>query len=167
MKKYILSALAVITAFAFSAQAASISLQVNGNTATNLLSVIGTAKITQIILTPASTNQVTVALFDNNTNALTYVIPAYTNTVSYQTNATLYSYTDYFGKSVLITNFYQVDLTNNLVASTTNAVPIRAVLTATGGNTVRADGVNYYFNTGVWATNQTANNGTVTITYQQ
>ena len=133
---------------------------------TNLLSVVGSAKVTQIAVASTTGSNTTVVLIDTPTNALTYVQSAYTNTLSYGTNYTQI-YTNYFG--VLTTNLMTNVLTSvsRTVAASTNAYPVRATVSALASTTATAYGVNYYFGQGIWATNTSTGTAAVTITYQQ
>jgi len=171
MKKILLS---LVLAVGLSSQAAQITLTVLPGTMTNLLGAVnGMAKVSQIIVAAStSTNVYGIQLIDTPTNQLGYATPAYSNTVSYATNNTGWSvYTNYFGVTTTITNFTLVDVTNNVVAATTNLYPIRAQISTLGGTSTRADNVNYWFSTGIWVTNSgavgTGGPASVTITYQQ
>lgn len=165
MKKILASLLIIGSIVA--ASAATITVTVPPAGFTNLLSVVGgVAKITQINVTASTATNTTVAILDTPTNALTYVVPAYTNRLIYGTNYTQI-YTNYFG--VLTTNIMTNVLTSvsQTVAATTNNYPVRVTQSALASTTSSIDGVNYYFINGVWATNTSSGNASVTITYQQ
>ena len=135
MKKSILS-LAITLGLAVSSygQSTTLSQMVLAGTMTNLS--IGPFRVNQIIIT--STNTSTGQLVDSTTNSLVYVLPAYTNTISYLTNSAglatngsynQFFYTNYYGVVTYITNstgsspLVQVDVTNNVVSSQTNSLP--------------------------------------------
>lgn len=131
----------------------------------------GPIQVRQVVLANNTSNTQTVYLYDVPTNSLTNVVPAYTNTVSYLTNY-LFILTNYYGNIVTNTNTVLFDNTNNSVASITNSIAPRMILTAAANNSTRFDQVNYYFYSGLWISNATSfgagTNGAlaITITYQ-
>lgn len=162
IKKALLS-IGVAVGFALSAKAATITLNVAATGYTNALS--GSATITQFILTSISTNAANVSFVDSYTNSLWFTNGAYTTATSYATN--YYNcYTNYFGGTNCITNVALVDIiTTNAAAGV--RFPVRINATAPTNSSVAFQGVNYYFNNGVWLTNSSSSVATVTITYQQ
>ena len=159
MKKYIVS-IGMLLATVAVVSAASIALSVMPNT-TNTL-VTGSAKVTQLMLSAGGNT--TVSFVDAPTTNLTYVVSAYTNSVSYATNI-VYTYTNYWGAVTTLTNLQLVD-TTSLVAASTNSYATRAALSALASTTSKADAVNYYFVNGVQLVNGAGTN-IVTITYQK
>ena len=165
MKKLILTSL--FGMFTVGAFAISTSLTVLPSTMTNILTVYnGSAQISQIIIANTDGTNTSVLLIDTPSTNLTYVTLPYTNTISYVTNLIVLN-TDYYGNTWTYTNYELIDITNNLVAQTTNNYPIR-IGVATAANTSSAyTGVNYYFNQGVWVTNTSSGKAQITITYRQ
>jgi hypothetical protein len=162
MKKLLL--IVGLAALSFTAKAETFTTVVNGNVMTNLLAARnGSIAVSQILLTATSSNTA-VRLFDNTTNLTYKVIPPYTNNFSYVTNLTS-SYTNYFGVINYYTNTVLVDITNNVTAAYTNYTSV-VDLSALANTTATANGA-YYFHQGIWATNVSAGNATVTITYRQ
>ena len=167
MKK-ILSLIALLATFAFSANATIVTVTCLPGTSTNIFT--GGAIVKSVLITaPTSTN--TVGWFFDapiSTN-FTYVIPAYSNTVSYATNLVT-SNTNYNNYVQLFTNLSLVDLTNNVVPATTNFYPERIAMAALGGTSASLGAVNYQFINGMAVTNPTTAPGgpiTVTVTYFQ
>jgi hypothetical protein len=166
MKKLILTSLfGMVTAGAF---AISTSLTILPGTYTNLLSVYnGSAQVSQIIITATTSGSNTSVLFiDAPTNSLIYTNSAYTNNFSYLTNL-VYAQTDFYGNTYTLTNYQMIDVTNNLVAASTNSYPVRIGVGTAAGTSASYNTVNYYFNYGVWVTNTSSGNALVTITYRQ
>lgn len=162
MKKLLL--IVGLAAASLMANAETVSMQVSGNTMTNLLSLRnGSAKITQIVLTAGGTNA-NVRLFDNVTNWTFTVQAPYTNNFSYATNLTS-SYTNYFGVINYYTNLVLVDVTNNVVPAYTNYTSVVDMSALT--NTTSVANGTYYFHRGVWVTNLGTGVASVGITYQQ
>lgn len=172
MKKYILTSLFS----AFVALSALGQVSPGGNSVTliippggfsNLVSVInGYAKVTQAIVS-APTNGSAGGLFiDTPTNQTSYVVSAYTNTISYGTNQTQI-YTNWIGTIQTNTYFALIDVTNNVVPQTTNAYSINFSLYAPAGTSSRIDQQTYNFLNGIWFTNTTAQSATVTVNYTQ
>ena len=148
-----------------SAMADSSTKVVNSGTMTNLLTGFNNPISVQYILISAATSNASVLIYDTPTNALTYVNPAYTNTLSYATNYNT-TWTNFYG--VVQTNYAPIvaliDNTNNVVAATTNSYPLRAGVAALVGTSVQYSG-NFNFNNGIWATNTSGGQATVTIVY--
>ncbi len=123
--------------------------------------------VSQVIITATTATNVSALIIDTPTNVLTYINPAYTNTISYATNYNTV-WTNYYG--VTQTNYAAytalIDLTNNLVASTTNNYPQRLSVATLASTSAKFDQVNYYFNNGIWATNTGSGNESITITYR-
>lgn len=168
MKKYIATIALIGLTFVSQSFGATVTLLVQPGTFTNLLSVQGSAKVTQISVAATTATNTTVALVDCPTNQLTYVVPAYTNVLSYATNIVV-SWTNYFGVVNYSTNTYALVRVTNSVASVTNNYPIRSTISSLGGTTTTTTGVNYWFVNGLWVTNTSGSPGpaAVTITYQQ
>ena len=160
---------ALIGLSVISSYANSISQTVYPGTMTNLLSFgpnFGSVNIKQFILTATTSTNASVALVDTTTNATSYVLPAYTNRLSYATNWNT-TWTNFYG--VVQTNpipiVVLIDVTNNLVPATTNYYRT-PITTAVGGNlSVVYQGVNYYFDQGLWVTNTGSGTSLITITY--
>jgi hypothetical protein len=167
MKK-ILSSILMLGALVVNTFAASQSITIPSGTMTNFPINGGSVKVTQIITTAAGTNYSTNIVFvDTPTNWLVFTNAAYSNTLSYATNYVI-TYTNYYGRTNNLTNIMLVDLTNNLVAATTNFFPQRVILSIPSNvASVKYDQVNYYFNEGLWVTNSGPGAVSVTITYQQ
>lgn len=166
MKKLI-SVIGALVIAAGSVHAATVSKTIAAGVFTNLLtaSPSGSLKVTQFVLTATATNNAAFSAVDTYTNNLTYTNPAYVVYSSYQTNY-ITTYTNYYGVTNSFTNVAMVDyyVTNSAV---TNAYPIRFTATAITNTTSIFDGVNYYFQNGLWVTNTGNGPLTLTITYQQ
>ena len=150
--------------------AASATVSVAGGVMTNFSLLVGNSpvKVTQVIITSAGTNQASVNMIDTYTNWLVYTNAAYSNTLTYVTNF-VSVWTNYYGVTNTVTNSASlIDVTNNLVAGTTNIFPVRMSISTPTNSSTKFDNVNYYFQNGVWVSNVLAG-GTcsVTITYQQ
>lgn len=164
MKKFITIGLAAL--LGFSANAASLSITVKGNTMTNVLPFIaGNAKVLSYVWAPANSNLTSVVLYDTPTNQFTYIVAAYTNTISYGSNA-IVAWTNYFGVVNSWTNFTLIDNTNNVVNAVTNNYPARMALTAVNGFQSSVNPASTVYEYGIWATNTSVNDGTLTIQYQ-
>ena len=165
IRKYISLALvgsALITGLAF---ANSVTTTVNTGSMVNLLSSFNQPiTVQQIIIANTDGTNTAVSIIDSPTNLLSYINPAYTNTLSVATNY-VSTWTNYYGVSYSTTNIALIDLTNNLVASTTNAYPVRLGVATLANTSSRYDGVNYYFNNGIWATNISSGKAIITVTY--
>lgn len=168
-KKYF-SALVVAASLILSSrkgEAASTSVTIPSGTMTNLITLNnGSVKVTQIVLTSITTNAVNCYFIDTYTNWLAYTNAGYTNILTYVTNY-VSVWTNYYGRTNTVTNsasLIDVAYTN---AGTTNAFPIRMILSTPTNTSVRVDNVNYYFNDGIWVSNSASGNAQVTITYQQ
>lgn len=163
MKKFIAISLAVVLG-AVASQAASLSITVKGNTMTNVLPFIsGSAKVLSYTWAPATSNLTSVVIYDTPTNQFTYTIPSYTNTLTYGTNYILV-WTNYFGNLNSWTNFAIIDVTN-IVSSTTGNYPARAALTAVNGFSSSINPASTLYENGIWATNTSGSDGTLTIQY--
>ena len=149
--------------FIAAAATTSTTLLVGGSS--NLLSVVnGFAKVSSITVV-GTTNAANVNFYDT-TGALTFGVGAYTNTVSYLTNV-VYSVTNYIGAVTTLTNLQLIDNTVNLVAATTNAVPMKLSTYAAAGTAVNYTGVDYAFQQGIFVTNTGTGSATVIIKYAQ
>lgn len=166
MKKLIISLFAVAVIGVSASFGATTSLTIAPNsTLTNLFSLVpynGAAKITQLIVT-ANSNTTALVFIDTPTNRLTYTNSAYTSYTQYATNY-VFSWTNFYGVVNSTTNIALATQTNS-IAATTNNYPARI---SVGGTTTPSvfDNVNYYFNSGVYVTNTTANSAVVTVTWQ-
>lgn len=159
---------AVTLAATVCVQAYTTTVVIPANGFTNVIpNISGLAVVKQVILTAPTNSAVNVQIYDALTNSITYVVPAYTNTVSYATNGAVVAWTNYYGVINYSTNFALVDVTNNVVASTTNSYPIKIALSTAASTSTRIDNANYWFSQGVWATNTTGVAETLTVTYQQ
>ena len=165
MKKLFLT-LGLSALVSYGAFAASQTVSIASGVMTNFPIQSGSVKITQILMSSATTNYSTSIQFvDTYTNWLVYTNAAYSNILSYATNYTL-NWTNYYGAVNSWTNLTLVDLTNS-VAGTTNNFPTR-ILTSIGTNSsLKFDNVNYYFQNGLWITNSGPGAVSFTITYQQ
>ena len=175
IRKTIISALMGITLSVGSVYANTVTTTVAGSAFVNLLpSFNQSITVQQVIINGVTNSAASAYLIDTPTNQLLYVNPAFTNTISYATNYYgIQVWTNYYGVvqsnyyagSATPTSFALIDLTNNLVAATTNNYPVRLSITSAAGVTSRYDGVNYYFNQGIWATNLSINPEVISITY--
>lgn len=164
MKRILISALLglglISTSFADSS-----TKTIAANTMTNLLAGFNNPVTVQYVILTASGSNTTVLFYDTPTNAITYVNPAYTNTLSYATNWNTI-WTNYYG--VVQTNYAPIialiDNTNNAVVATTNSYPIRLGVSALSNATIQVTGP-FVFGNGCWATNTTVGPATVTIIY--
>ena len=145
---------------------ASSSLTIQGNQFTNFpLTYPGAIKLTQVIVTASATNNVNLQFIDAPTNSLTYTNAAYPVLTTVITNFVT-TWTNYQGVTNNVTNIYIQDVASTNAAQT-NSYPIRFQTAVNTNNTVTYQGVNYYFNQGLWVTNITTNSAVITITYQQ
>jgi hypothetical protein len=160
-----LSLLLTLLGLAIASKAATLSVTVPIGGITNIWAA--NARVTQVIVAAPTTTNTGVLFIDSPTNQLTFVQNAFTNTVSYATNVVT-TYTNFWGTVQNITNLDAlVDITNNVVAASTNLYPQRISLSALANTTYLADNVNYYFINGVTITNTSSGTANVTITYFQ
>ena len=179
MRKLILvSAIGICTTI--SAFANSFSVTVQPGTMTNLFALgpnQGSVLGKQFIVTATTGTNFTAAIIDAPTNQLVFTTAAYTNTVRYATNGVLV-WTNFYGVlqsnnyvgGSLLTNWWLVDITNNLVSAATNTYTVRLYVAApaNGSSTYGpvSGAVNgYYFDQGIWVTNTGPSVGTVTVVY--
>lgn len=165
MKKFITIGAAMLLSLGAFGQSFSVSKTIVGNTITNILS--GASLVTDVQLTAPTAGAVTVQAIDNVTNSLRMINPAYTNRLTYPTNL-LDIYTNYYG--VITTNAFTNVLyvvTNNPVAAATNTIAPTFTIGASGNSSASYADVNYRFNYGLWVTNTSPSNATITITYQK
>jgi hypothetical protein len=163
-----LTLIGLLCAGTYSASALQVSQTVSPGTLTNILTFTqnGSARVTQIIVSATTSTNVTGLFVDTPTNSLTYVSPAYTNTVSYATNY-VNIWTNFYGVVNGTTNLALIDNTNNVVPASTNLYPSRVGVGCLGGSSVTFQGVNYYFENGIWFTNTGSGTEQITIIYQQ
>jgi len=163
INKYLVSAIAGAL-FTVGAHAASLTTVVLPGTMTNLL--VGFNQSTQVksFVIAANSTNAAASIIDVATNKFTYVVPPYTNTVYYATNY-INSWTNFYGVVQYTTNLNLIDVTNNVVAQSTNTYPVKLGLAALAGASSTYSGVNTYFNRGVWATNNSSGIATITIVY--
>lgn len=174
MKKFIVT-LALLGTVISSSFAASTSIVVLGNTYTNLFAGFAAPVLLRSVTVVAATNAAASALIiDAPTNQLVYVNAAYTNSFSYMTNfANTVTWTNYYGvvqsnnwgAMANFTAYQLVDVTNNLVAATTNAYPIRLGVGAAAGASTVYTTVNTTFTSGIWATNTSTTPITISLTW--
>jgi hypothetical protein len=174
MKK-ILITFALLAGFASSSFASTVAVTIAPGGFSNIVSVVGIAKVTQIVLASAPTTSASVAIYDCS-GSQTYTNAAYIATTTYSTNLT-YLYTNYFGVSTTNTGSSPYGLTNkytaivdvtNTVAASTNFYPVKISFSSPTNATTVLGNVNYYFTQGVWATNTaTSGNAILTVTFQQ
>jgi len=162
MKKSLISLFAGI---GMAVSAATVTVDVPGNTAVNAVSPLGgNIKVSQFILTSTNASAVTASVYDSVTNVFTWTNAPYTQVTQYATNQ-VSLWTNYFGMTNYWTNIALVSVTNT-VASTTNSFPVRFAGSAIANSSFIASGT-YYFNNGVWATNTSAVACKLTVTYTQ
>ena len=165
IRKFLVGAL--LSASLVVGHAATFSLTVVPATFTNLLPFInGSVKVTSFTITAPTATAANATFVDSANGSLAYTNSAYTNTIRYATNNVI-SWTDFYGVARSVTNMQLIDVTNNYVAPSTNAWPVRFVAAVAGSTSSTYNGVNYYFNDGIWVTNTASGNAIVTITYQQ
>lgn len=166
MKKLLISSVLAVGMLAAHAASTTVTIPTGGFS--NLLQVVGSAKVTQFVLSATTATNTSVSVIDTPTNSLTFVLPATTTTISYATNWSVI-YTNYYG--VVTTNSYTnvlYDATNTVVASTTNNYPVRISLATLGNTTATIDSVaGYTFSKGIWVTNTSSGAASVTINYYQ
>ncbi len=179
MKKFVLSSL-IGFALSVSTFAASFSVTVIPGTCTNIWSPSfnqGSLLVKQFIITSVTATNSTLAIYDMPTNNLQFTNAAYTNTVSYATNGVIV-WTNFYGVvqsnnyegGTLLTNWWLVDITNNVVGPTTNNYPIRVYAAAGANNTTiygptSGNQNGFYFLKGIWATNTGSGTCSLTIIY--
>lgn len=141
-----------------------VSQAVIGNTMTNLLTLVnGSALVTSITIQSTTATNANGVIGDTTTNSLFIVNPAYTNRISYATNIIYGPFTNYYGGTYTLTNFALIDITNSVASTTT---PVNSVSVYAAANTsVTYYPVRYYFDRGIWFTNQGAGLVNVSIQY--
>ena len=165
MKKLLVSTLLGLVAFA--STAATVTVNVPANTMSNLMvSTTFPIKITGVIVTATTATNTSINLMDVSSSSLRRINPAYTNTISYATNL-ISLWTNYYGVTFTFTNVALVRVTNNAVAAVTNTVAPTVTLSSAASASTEVNGVSYYFNYGLWATNTTTAPAAVTITYSR
>ena len=162
IRKYSILALLGI-GLAYNTFANSITTTVGANAMVQLLSINNLATVNQIVIN-ANTTNVSGILVDCPTNKLTYITPAYSNTVSVATNW-ITTWTNFYNVAYATTNIALYDTTNNLVAATTNNYNQVLGVSALASTSTKYDQVNYYFRQGIWFTNTSLGIATVSITY--
>lgn len=160
--------IAILLLMGIKAEATTTTVTCLPGTATNVF--VGGAIVKQVVITATSSTNTLAWFFDTpvSTN-FTYVVPAYSNTVSYATNV-VYNNTNYNNYIQWFTNVGLIDQTNNIVPASTNFYPERIAMAALGGTSASIGTVNYQFINGMTVTNPTSAPGgpvTVTVTYQQ
>ena len=163
LKKITVSLLSLVVGLSSYANTTSVVLQPNSST--NI--IVGGATITSFTLSASTNAAATVTLVDSPvwTN-FTYVVPAYSNTLTVATNYVFF-YTNYWGATTTLTNLAIIDITNNVVAASTNYYPNKFTTSALAGSTVPVGGISSRFVNGVQATNSTGSTATITIQYTQ
>jgi|ERR1700722_3999721 len=162
IRKYTILALLGI-GLASSAFANSVSTVVGPNTMGQILAINNLATVNQIVIA-ANTTNVSGLFIDSPTNKLSYITPAYSNTLSVATNWITLT-TNYYGVATATTNIALYDQTNNLVPATTNNYNQVIGVATLASTSSRYDQVNYYFRQGIWFTNTSLGIATVTVTY--
>jgi hypothetical protein len=163
MKKYILTTI-VALGLSFSALADVATVTVIPATYTNLFT--GYGRITSMLITATTGTNVTATMYDTPTNSFSYVVPAYTNTISYLTNYPAV-YTNYFGVTTTLTNstggtnYVLVDVPNTVAQTTNNYVSYGLAAPASTTVTVPSPGINMM--RGAWITNTSAS-GIMSVT---
>ena len=167
MKKILFS---IFASIALGASAGTVTVTVLPNTMTNLLaSFPGSVYVSQIIASAPTTNNATAFIYDTPTNTTVYTLPAYTNISYYATNYYV-MYTNYYGAvQYSYTNTALIRYTNS-IAGSTNSYPLRLVPAVLAGTSVTygypLNTLGYYFDNGIWATNGSSGNISLTITYR-
>jgi hypothetical protein len=165
MKKFINSLLTVsLLSAAISVKAFTLTIQVLPGAMTNALAGFNNPVSVNMVAITANTTNASAVFVDTPTNALSYVLPAYSNSVYYVTNYYV-TYTNYYGVvQNTYTNLVQIDVTNS-VPSTTNQYnqPLAiATLASTASTYYNLTAV---FNRGMWITNNSSGIATLTVTY--
>ena len=153
-------------ALAAASFAATVSINVNNASFTNVLAGFNnpvTVTAVQLSSTGTGTNA-SIWLIDTPTNSLTYSNSAYTTTISYATNY-ISTWTNFYGVTQSWTNISLVDVSFTNAAST-NAYPVRAILSAAAGSVVTYNNLNANFYNGLWATNLSTATNTLIVTYK-
>jgi hypothetical protein len=169
MKKFIFSFITGLGLLTMSSFGATVTTVVLPNTYTNLLNgFAGQAWVTQVTVAANSTN-VSALILDAPTNNLTYVLPAYTNITLYATNYYT-TYTNYYGTiQTTYTNLAIAKVTNS-IAQSTNFYPTRLAIAALASTSVQytppAGSIGYFFDNGIYATNNSSGIATITIQYR-
>lgn len=168
MNKYFkLAAIGLLLASSSAMASFTQTTTVTGAAMVNLLTLVnGSAKVSQVTIQASTATNTAVILYDCPTNALTYVNPAYTNRASYATNLITGPLTNYYGGVFYQTNMALVDVTNNVVASTTNSYNSFG-FSSTASTSTTYSSLNLYFEHGLWVTNTTAGTAVFTIVYVQ
>lgn len=147
------------------AKAATMSTTIAAAGFSNVVALAGSATVKQVILSSPANNTSLVQFYDVNTNSTRFTNAAYIGVSSYVTNC-ITVWTNFFGGTNYMTNVCLVDITNTVPAYS-NFYPATMTLAIGTNQSYTAEGLNYIFNRGVWATNLGSGNATVTVTYQQ
>lgn len=166
MKKFIKSLFVIgLLSATISAKAFTLTIQVLPGAMTNAFAGFNNPVSVTMVAITANTTNASALFVDTPTNVLSYVLPAYSNTVSYVTNYYT-SQTNFYGvQFYTYTNLSLIDVTNNLVPSTTNQYnePLAiATLASTASTYYNLTAV---FNRGMWITNNSSGIATLTVTY--
>ena len=152
-----------------SAVANTVSVTVLPGTMTNLLafySNMGSVLVKQIVVAATVATNASLLFIDTPTNSLVLSSTvAYTNILSYATN-NINTWTNFYGVVSSTTNIALIDIKQSIPGYTNN-YPQRLSLIVPASTTVAYQGVNYYFDQGIWVTNTSTSPGVaaVTITY--
>lgn len=114
------------------------------------------------IIAPTATNCLIQAI-DSGNGMATWTNAAYTNTISWASN-NIVVWTNYYGIVDYTTNLNLIDVTNNLVAGSTNNWPVKFSAAVAAGGASTVSGVTYTFFNGLYVTNASA--GDVTVVFQ-
>jgi hypothetical protein len=127
----------------------------------------GPIKVTKVIVIAPTPTNVSLSAVDSANGLLAWTNAAYTNTISSVTNVTI-GYSNYYGVMTLVTNNNAlVDITNNLVAGSTNYWPVKFSSAVAANSSSTISGVSYTFYGGLWITNTGLGDAIVIFEYQR
>lgn len=152
---------------AVSVNAATLAVVCPANSVTNLLGISqsGYALISSISVTALTATNATVTFYDSSTGYATNVYPA-TTQISQKATNWIQCWTNYYQVQNCWTNISMI-LETNTIAGSTNAAPVRSIVSVSANGTTTVSPVSYLFDHGVWATNSSFGDVGITITYQQ
>ena len=133
---------------------------------TNMLgTLVGSALVTQVIVTAPAANTASINLIDSVTNILTYTNSAYATLGTYATNL-ITGYTNFFGTATLLTNLVLVTY-SNFVPATAYSYPIPSTITVPTNASIVLPNQQLYFYNAIWVTNLGSGNATITLNYSK
>lgn len=160
------SVIGLLFASAISTQALTVSITLTNGQFTTFTGLnSGALTLKSFIIGNSNASPATISFYDVTTNVTVFTNAAFTNITSFGTNQTN-SFTNYQGIVQYFTNTALVDISNS-VTQTIFTNPPRIAVPINGSNTIAPPVVNQYFTSGLWLSNSSASNITVTVTVTQ